>query len=146
LAPSVRAIAHVHPFELSYYNALIGGVRGAVARGFEPTYWGETLLHALDALNRLTPPNGVVCITPGGAIAYLEMYQRMGLLRRDLSLSDFSRINDADAAVFHTRRVEMADEARRLLRESQPAFAQTLDGVPLVVVFTRDEIQRVLKR
>lgn len=146
LAPSVRAIAHVHPFELSYYNALIGGVRGAVARGFEPTYWGETLLHALDALNKHTPPNGVVCLTPGGALSYLEMYQNMGLLRSDLNLSDFRRIQDADAAVFHTRRVEMTDAARQLLRDGKPVFAQRLDDVPLVVVFTRDEIQRVLKK
>ncbi len=146
LAPSVRAIADVHPFELSYYNILIGGVRGAVARGFEPTYWGETLLHALDALNKHTPPNGVVCITPGGAISYLEMYQNMGLLRSDLNLSDFRRLKDADAAVFHTRRVEMTDEARQLLRDGKPVFAKTLDDVPLVVVFTRDEIQRVLKK
>ena len=146
LAPSVRAIGRVHPFELSYYNVLIGGVRGAVARGFEPTYWGETLLHALDALNKHTPPNGVVCITPGGAISYLEMYQNMKRLRNDLNLSDFSRIKDADAAVFHTRRVEMTDEARQLLRDGKPVFAKTLDGVPLVVVFTRDEIQRVLKK
>ena len=29
----------VHPYELSYYNELIGGPRGAWARGFELTYW-----------------------------------------------------------------------------------------------------------
>jgi 4-amino-4-deoxy-L-arabinose transferase-like glycosyltransferase len=145
LAPSLKAIAYVHPFELSYYNALIGGVRGAVARGFEPTYWGETLVHACDTLNKHTPPNGLVCITPGGAISYLKMYQRIGLIRSDVRFSDFRRIQDTDAAVFHTRLNELTDDARQLLHEGKPAFARTLDDVPLVVVFTRDEIQRVLK-
>ena len=33
------ALVRIHPYELSYYNELIGGPRGAWARGFELTYW-----------------------------------------------------------------------------------------------------------
>ena len=33
------ALVGIHPYELSYYNELIGGPRGAWARGFELSYW-----------------------------------------------------------------------------------------------------------
>jgi len=39
LAPSAWQLARVHPFELSYYNEVAGGPRGAWAKGFELTYW-----------------------------------------------------------------------------------------------------------
>ena len=32
----------LHPFQLSYYNALMGGLPGADRLGFEATYCGET--------------------------------------------------------------------------------------------------------
>ena len=36
---AARALIGVHPYELSYYNELIGGPRGAWERGFELSYW-----------------------------------------------------------------------------------------------------------
>ena len=33
----------LHPCQLSYYNWLVGGLRGAHALGFEPTYWGDSI-------------------------------------------------------------------------------------------------------
>ena len=39
LVPAAWQLIRVHPFELSYYNELIGGPRGAWHRGFELTYW-----------------------------------------------------------------------------------------------------------
>src|SRR4029079_5644214 len=47
LGPPAVALARVHQFELSYYNALIGGPQGAWRRGFELTYW-------FDAFNEQT--------------------------------------------------------------------------------------------
>jgi hypothetical protein len=36
-----HAVWQSHPFQLSYFNALVGGVRGADAAGFDVSYWGE---------------------------------------------------------------------------------------------------------
>ena len=33
----------VHPFELSYFNATVGGLPGAARKGFEVSYWWEIL-------------------------------------------------------------------------------------------------------
>jgi 4-amino-4-deoxy-L-arabinose transferase-like glycosyltransferase len=32
-----------HPFQLSYYNLVVGGLWGAEKLGFEPTYWGDSV-------------------------------------------------------------------------------------------------------
>ena len=45
LGSAAVALVRIHPYELSYYNELIGGPRGAWERGFELTYW-------YDAFNR----------------------------------------------------------------------------------------------
>ena len=39
LVPAGWQLVKVHPFELSYYNELIGGPRGAWKAGFELAYW-----------------------------------------------------------------------------------------------------------
>lgn len=36
-----RGIPRYHPYEASYYNALVGGLKGATQAGFETSYWGE---------------------------------------------------------------------------------------------------------
>ena len=37
----------LHPCQLSYYNWLVGGLHGAHALGFEPTYWGDSITRSL---------------------------------------------------------------------------------------------------
>ncbi len=39
LGSAALALVRIHPYELSYYNELVGGPRGAWQRGFELTYW-----------------------------------------------------------------------------------------------------------
>ena len=41
LVPAGWQLVKVHPFELSYYNELIGGPRGAWKAGFELAYWWD---------------------------------------------------------------------------------------------------------
>ena len=61
LAPAAFELVHIHPFELSYYNSLIGGPRGAWRRGFELTYWFDSFnQETLDDLNRMLPPDAIV--------------------------------------------------------------------------------------
>ena len=47
LGSAAGQLVRIHPFELSYYNELIGGPRGASQRGFELSYW-------YDAFNKQT--------------------------------------------------------------------------------------------
>ena len=56
LGPAAVDLVHIHPFELSYYNELIGGPRGAWHRGFELTYWFDAFNdQTLAELNQQAP-------------------------------------------------------------------------------------------
>ncbi len=37
----------MHPVQLSYYNLLVGGLRGASRLGFEVTYWGDSVTRSM---------------------------------------------------------------------------------------------------
>lgn len=49
-----------HPYLLSYFNPLVGGLKGAQEKGFEWTYWGEALnTQVLERLNQLPPGSSI---------------------------------------------------------------------------------------
>ena len=88
LGSATAQLVQIHPFELSYYNELIGGPRGAWRRGFELSYWYEAFDGAtLEDLNRTLPPDASVDFlnelinTPS-----LACLQELGALRSDVSL------------------------------------------------------------
>lgn len=80
-----------HPFELSYYSGLIGGLPGAHRIGFEPTYWYDAVtpdvLAALNDVERGVPRGGVLhppnprCLAP-----VFDELQRLRRLRPDIEL------------------------------------------------------------
>ena len=87
--PAAWQLIKVHPFELSYYNELIGGPKGAWHRGFELAYW-------YDAFNGRTLADLNAKLPRGAMLAFLnertEMtptfseLQSLGELRCDLVL------------------------------------------------------------
>jgi hypothetical protein len=111
---AAAAVAAMHPYQLAYYSALVGGMRGARRVGLETIYWGGPYLDALPRLNEraalrghpeggpqgrpsgtLKAPFGVlrgrraatIYVIPKGAISYLRLYQDAGMLRRDLQFT-----------------------------------------------------------
>ena len=73
----------IHPYELSYYNELIGGPRGAWERGFELTYWYDAFNGPVIAdLNRRLPPNAEIDffndLTDSSVIVFQEL-QSLGV-------------------------------------------------------------------
>ena len=55
----------MHPFGLSYYNALVGGLPGAERLGLELTYWGDAVDRVLlDRLVREVPPDETAALVP----------------------------------------------------------------------------------
>jgi hypothetical protein len=43
LALDLNSSSRLPPFELSYYNKIVGGLSGALRCGYETTYWGEII-------------------------------------------------------------------------------------------------------
>jgi len=131
----LTALARFTPFHLSYYNAFVGGLPGAVRVGMEPTYWGDTYRSAAWWLASNAPSGSVVWIEPAGLESTVRLFE-LGPMRQDLV---FAAGNDgfkqADFAVFQNKPTEFSDLSRGLLAHSQPVFTDGVDGVPLIYVF-----------
>jgi 4-amino-4-deoxy-L-arabinose transferase-like glycosyltransferase len=89
LGPAAYQLVKVHPFELSYYNELIGGPRGAWGRGlFELTYWYDAFNpRTLAEVNARLPRGAQVDFLNDktNPMTFLEL-QSLGDLRPDVVL------------------------------------------------------------
>ena len=121
-----------HPFQLSYYNRLVGGIRGAYARGLETTYFMEAITPGfLQTLNEKLPQNASV--NASFANFMFEYYQREGKLRRDIR---FSGSGPFDFYLVLNRQSALSPRDRQLMRSrARPAESVSLAGVPLVALF-----------
>lgn len=86
------SLIQLHPCQLSYYSELVGGLRGAVALGFEPTYWGDAVTGdmILSAAGRL-PQGSRVAVAPLLHPATLTFLKRDSAfrLRPDIELEAY---------------------------------------------------------
>lgn len=132
----LRATVAFHPYQMSYYNALIGGLPGAAKAGMEVTHWGDTYLAAALWLNEHAPPGSVAWIEPAGVESMMGVYRTLGILREDVrTVAGDEALEDADYAVFQNKVTEFSDISRRLLAHSRPRATITQDAVPLIFIF-----------
>jgi hypothetical protein len=121
-----------HPFQLSFYNRFVGGIRGAYERGLELTYSMEAFTpEFIDAMNTKLPHNSV--INASFANFMFKYYQKEGRLRADITISDAEA---SDYYIILNRRSALGSRERLLMNGSTPSYlAEQLAGVPLVAVF-----------
>jgi hypothetical protein len=146
LGPAAVQLVRIHPYELSYYNELIGGPRGAWQRGCELSYWYDAFTPAtLARINAVLPYRARVRTADGQAspLYYFEVLQYLGHLRRDLRLEPLTTdefpyswllTNDSKAGA-HTR----------LLYAMRPWFAsrpRPMDGLRVITVAHPDTVAR----
>jgi hypothetical protein len=131
-----------HPYQLSYYNALVGGLPGATRRGLEPTYyWDAMSSDALDWLNEHTEPGQGVAFS---AYPYsLEYLQRWGLLRPPVRPV---RPGPTQWYVLQNRPGSFRPHDRWLIKNAQPAMTKSLHGVPLIWVYSYGDYEAALQQ
>ena len=123
-----------HPFGISYYNELIGGITGGADRMAMRQFWGYASRQSLDFLNEHVPQNGSVHWheTTGYAA---DMYREEGWLRDDVR-STWS-IPDADYVVYeHDKGFwDFQTHVWTHYGNVSPAYVVSLHGVPLISVY-----------
>ncbi len=125
------------PHALSYYNRLIGGLRGATALGMEPTYYWDALdRRALDWLNAHTAADEKIAFEAAPP-ANLALLRRWGW---------FSRL-PSDEGAFRWYVVQRRPSAAQawdlwLFDKAEPAYEITCSGVPLLDVYSYNDYQR----
>jgi hypothetical protein len=121
-----------HPFQLSFYNRFVGGIRGAYARGLETTYFMEAFTPAfLRTLNENIPADA--SLNASFANSMFVYYQREGLLRQDIKITNDRAF---DYFVLLNRRSALSPKERYLIDSTaKPYVSITIAGVPLVSAF-----------
>jgi hypothetical protein len=139
LAPTAAALAWSHPHELSYYNAAVGGLSGAMRRGFEVSYWYDAVTpEALDEMNRRLPERARLTL-PGQTDVFAEL-QELGRLR-----GDFDLMGEGDGPTYALLLAHSAKSrpTTRLLYAMQPVLSPvTYQGVRLFGVYDARALAR----
>ena len=136
LLPQARAVMAFHPYGMSYYSELIGGLPGAARAGMEVTHWGDTYLWAAAWLGRNAPRGALAWIEPPGVESMMGTYRNLGILRHDIRTTAGPLIPaEADYAIFQNKVTEFTDISRELLRTRRPMATLDQDGVPLLFIF-----------
>ncbi len=131
LGTAAFALIRIHPYELSYYNELIGGPRGAWERGFELTYWYDAFNGpVIDELNRKFPPNARVGFLNDKTLPVtFQELQTLGEFRGDIEPPDMD--TDQFSYAWLLTQDSKASSFTRLLFAMRPWYAsepRQLDG------------------
>ncbi|MEI6127523.1 MAG: hypothetical protein WCQ99_13335, partial [Pseudomonadota bacterium] len=134
-----------HPYELSYYNELIGGLRGAYERGMEITYWFDVITpEFLEFLNRKVPDGAQINIWPPNR-EYFTFLQAKGKIKQGLTfipltIQDLLKKNEAlpepPVYIILMSRLSTFEAVYwDILKKCTPVFSLNLEGVPLVSLY-----------
>jgi len=141
LGSSTVALVRIHPYELSYYNELIGGPRGAWERGFELTYWYDAFNDkVITDLNRKFPDQPYVDYlnpkTDTSVMVFQEL-QTLGALRGDIHLGRNQREKTKLPYVWLLAQDSKSSAFTRLLFAMRPWYAsepRQVDGARVATV------------
>ncbi|HET8933093.1 MAG TPA: glycosyltransferase family 39 protein [Polyangiales bacterium] len=141
LLPAAVETAHSHPFALSYYTPIAGGVPGAAEKGMNRQFWGYTTRSLVPYLLEVMPNGGTLYICD-------TLYGSFQMLIRDGHLPPSFRatpdISHADYALVHHEKhfAEVDHQIWTTYRSVQPAHVLLYDGVPIISVYKNPKASR----
>ncbi len=145
LLPAFGGVVQTHPYQLAYYNGLVGGPEGARQRGFETIYWGQVLQQAPLFLNRVAQSQPRVLLIPGTVIYLLEFQQQAGALRPDVEFAgEETEAPEVDYVMFQAMQSDYTKLAWSLVTEQDPVWSVTLGETPLLLAYDRSTVLDVL--
>ncbi len=131
----------MHPYQLGYYNLLVGGPWGARKLGMETTYWGEGFdRRAADFINERTPKGGSIAIEAFGS-RILPWYKVTGTIRDDIYTSYFKDMKWS-CAVVQPRRAWLEPEVEAYMKSHEADFVNWLTPlrrIPVCMVYLNRE-------
>lgn len=134
---AVSQVRRYHPYELAYYNELIGGPAGAFHRGFETGYWLEALNdEALARINEICAGSAVYF-----PVSPTDIYFRHQLLNRKIEFLPVTEPGQAPFMLIYGRPSVAFWEVRERPvmekngRAMEPIWELPLDGIPLLRLY-----------
>jgi 4-amino-4-deoxy-L-arabinose transferase-like glycosyltransferase len=146
LFPGANGAIRTHPYQLAYYNELVGGTAGATRRGFETIYWGQVFEEAPLFLNRITTVSPRVLVIPKGVIYLLDFQREAGVLRADVQLTgDDTETGRVDYVMFQAMQSDYTELCWALVDREEPVWAvRSEDGTALLLAYDRAAVRRWL--
>ena len=138
LATDLQGPARFPPFELSYYNQLVGGVSGAHRRGYETTYWWEILNHrALEKVNGFCKDASVYFPIPPTDLFFKQMKAQGKITFKP---AQKNREEAGYVLIMGRPYVKYWEKKtwplyRRAGKTPEPVWGITLDSVPLLKLY-----------
>lgn len=128
-------------YELSQYNALVGGVRGATALGFERQYYDLAHRDLVKWLSQNGPKNLKVHFLPNNweYVRTYKWYRRGGDLRSDIVVVNNERAADW-VVITHERRFARYSNDLSRYRKHRIMFEKRIDSTPIWTIFNRNPI------
>lgn len=129
------ASARYYPYLLSYFNPIVGGLRGAAAQGYEVTYWGEAVNDdVLDTLNKVIPDGASLKVLALHELNF-EQLQRWGKLKPSIRIGGpppyYAHLLLMRRGFFARPETALADTARFF-----PLQEWRLQDVPLLALYS----------
>jgi hypothetical protein len=135
LVPGAVAVVRTHPYEMTYFNCLVGGLRGARERKFSTPsdYWGSSIREAMRRVRAAAAPGAGVMFplfdAAPRATARLDLEPQARLFR----IGDLERGWPEDLWVVVLLRESHFDSlAGFVTRTFPPADRIAVEGVPLL--------------
>ncbi|WP_169977098.1 ArnT family glycosyltransferase [Tautonia rosea] len=132
-------VVRMHPYQLSYYNLLIGGLAGADRLGMELTYWGDTLDPSLlDEVQRLVPEGESVAIAPTFHHLYPTALLTPGLFEKEIRLLPEQGIAESRWLLVFRRSAYWSPTIEAAQTRGKPVREQSRAGVWLSRLYRFD--------
>lgn len=123
-------IVSYHPYQISFFNELVGGARGAQGK-FDIEYWGTSQKAAMRWINENAPKGSFVHVLMAGDAA--AKYLRPDLLAR----VNQKMFDQADYVVLLNREsfFDRYWGSRDYMARHTPVFSVSIQGVPLTMIY-----------
>jgi hypothetical protein len=130
----IYPIITYHPYQLSYFNELVGGIRGAYGK-YDMDYWGISQKQAVDWINHNALPNSVVSIVMSADTA--AKYLRPDLLKK-VNTTDWDH---ADYVILLNRQSFFYRYfyIHEYMLYHKPTYVITTQGVPLTWIYNNHD-------
>ena len=131
-------IVAFHPCELSYHNALIGGLPGAERLGLELTYWTDAVTpELLELLAREADQGATAALVPTLAPGQGAAATTRALALRSIVLMDQEAFEGSEWIVVHRRESYLGNPALKRLIATSPVVLVERQGVWLAGLWRR---------
>lgn len=135
--PVLFRVVQIHPYELVYFNALVGGLPGAQRLGIPQAmdYWGSSHRQGIAWLNANAEPGARLYISESNANMVLPV--RDIWLREDITVLTSDSLGTGEPVyVAHITRPGFYDSLDRRCEEHlEPVYSIRVEGVPILKIF-----------